>query len=30
MIFKKEEKQGYYSIFHFKCKMCGIEEINIF
>ncbi|CAI6352824.1 unnamed protein product [Macrosiphum euphorbiae] len=26
MIFKEEEKQGYFSIFHFKCKMCGIEK----
>lgn len=26
MIFKREEKQGYFSIFYFHCKMCGIEK----
>ncbi|XP_050060068.1 uncharacterized protein LOC126551242 [Aphis gossypii] len=26
MIFKREEINGYFSIFYFHCKMCGIEK----
>lgn len=26
MIFKREEINGFFSIFYFHCKMCGIEK----